>query len=73
MPHIVSLGVPLQVCVLLGRALLWRLFDATGDAIPPRRKDEMLQAYRDLGERNRLTPQQNPVVVSNVYLGGALF
>ena len=66
-PNILRIGVPLQVCVVLGRALLWRLFDGSGDAIPPQRKAQMLEAYRALGTRNTLVVDQNPVVVSFVF------
>lgn len=54
-----------QVCVVFGRALLWRVFDKSGDlAIPQRRREYILQAYADLGDRNGLGAGVNPVTVS---------
>ena len=67
-PNILRIGVPLQVSIVLGRALLWRLFDGSGDAIPPQRKAQMLDAYRALGTRNTLGVDQNPVMVSFVII-----
>jgi hypothetical protein len=54
-----------QVCVVFGRALLWRVFDKSGDlAIPQRKREYILQAFADLSDRNGLGAGVNPVMVS---------
>ena len=68
-PNMRAHGIQRQVCVVLGRALLWRLFDSSRDsatAIPEHKRRYMMQAYTDLGDRNTLAPGTNPVVVSTV-------
>ena len=53
----VGAGVPLPVCALLGRALMWKVFEkSVGDeadqhCIPPELVARVMGAYGDLGER----------------------
>jgi hypothetical protein len=43
---------------------LWRVFDESGEsAFPEHRRAQILQAFADLGDRNRLAPGENPVKV----------
>ena len=35
-PNMASAGIPQQVCLVFGRAMLWRIFDRCGeDLVPP--------------------------------------
>ncbi len=61
-PNMVQHGIETQVCKVLGRAMLWRLFDRSGDdCFPEHRRNQIMQAYRDLGFRNTLEDGCNPV------------
>lgn len=60
--------VPRQVAIVLGRALLWKVFhDESGAYVPAQIRERVLAAYRDLGDRNSLAAGSNPV--SKVPLG----
>jgi hypothetical protein len=61
-PNLMRHGIELQVCKVLGRAMLWRLFDRSGDdCFPQHRRQQIMQAYRDLGSRNILEEGCNPI------------
>ena len=66
-PNMVGAGVPVAVCTLLGRALMWKVFEkSVGDkadqhCIPPQLMARIMGAYRDLGDRCSLEAQQNPI------------
>jgi hypothetical protein len=66
-PNLVAAGVPPQVCVVLGRAILWKVFeasvsvDAESHCIPPALSQRVLSAYNDLGDRCALESEENPV------------
>ena len=52
----------MKICLILGRAYLWQLFDPSGDdCIPNHRRTQIMQAYADLGQRNRMQTGDNPV------------
>ena len=66
-PHIVEAGLPPQVCTVLGRAVLWKVFEASvsDDAeihcVPSALSECVLSAYRDLGDRCALKDEENPI------------
>lgn len=67
-PNMVRRGVPRPVCKVLGRAVLFRACDASGDdAFPPQRRTQILRALSDLGDRNQLAAGDNPIQVSNIF------
>ena len=44
-----------EVAKVLGRAVLFRVFDSSGEvAFPPHRREQILEAYSDLGYRINL-------------------
>ena len=54
--------VPVEVAKVLGNAVLFCVFDPIGEAaFPSRRKEHILEAYFDLGARNRLEEGVNPI------------
>ena len=62
LPNMVRHGIDEQVCKVLGRSVLWRSFDRSGDdAFPPHRREQIMSAYRDIGARNILKLGCNPV------------
>jgi hypothetical protein len=64
-PNMAAQDIDRQVCVVFDRALLWRVSDKSGDlAIPQRKREYILQALADLGDRNGLGAGVNPVTVS---------
>ena len=66
-PNMVARGIQRQVCIVLGRAVLWRAFDAaTNHAFPEAKLQYIQRAYADIGDRNTLNAGSNPVVVSIV-------
>ena len=70
-PNIVAHGIDSQVCKVLGRAMLWRLFDRSGDdCFPQARRVQIMQAYNDLGGRNALEEGCNPVKRVPVVVSG---
>ena len=51
-----------EVAKVLGRAVLFRVFDnSCGDAFPPHRREQIFEAYSDLGFRNQLVDGSNPI------------
>lgn len=61
-PNLVSHGLPRQVCIVFGHAVLFRLFDRTGeDAVPTPMRESIMRAYQDLGARNLLEEGCNPI------------
>jgi hypothetical protein len=51
-----------HVAIVLGRALLWRIFDSEQSKVVPRFISEKVKAaYNDLGSRNSLELGENPV------------
>jgi hypothetical protein len=65
-----SKKVPAEVAKVLGCAFLFCVFDTIGEAaFPSRRKEQLLEAYFDLGARNQLKEGMNlirrkPLVVT---------
>jgi hypothetical protein len=58
----VNHGLPYQVCIVFGRAVLFRLFDRTGeDAVHTPMRESIMRAYQDLGARNLLKEGCNPI------------
>jgi hypothetical protein len=54
--------VPMQACVVLGRALLWKIFHYSGEkGVSPEIRARVLCAYANLGNRNTLEDGDNPV------------
>ncbi len=54
--------VPNQACIVLGRALLWKIFHSSGEkGVAPEIRARVLHAYADLGDRNTLENGDNPV------------
>jgi hypothetical protein len=51
---------PRQVCIVLGRALLWRIFDESGDnVIPDSIRNRVMAAYGNINEGNN---EGNPIM-----------
>ena len=63
-PNMYAYGIDKQVCIVLGRALLFRVFDASGAYLPPKMRDDILGAFNDLGDRNRMADGEMPILVS---------
>lgn len=64
-PNMVAYGINPHACKVLGRALLWCLFDdVQRDCLPDALRQQMLLAYKGLGDRNTLPVDVNPVMVS---------
>ena len=65
--NMIAGGIPPQVCTVLGRAMLWKVFEASASedtgahCIPPELGERVLSAYRDLGERCTLESEVNPI------------
>ena len=58
-----SYGIDHQVCLVLGRAVLFTLFDPVQVLrIPQHLRQQMMQAYAGLGERNTVPAGENPVI-----------
>ncbi len=61
-PNMARAGISRQVCLVLGRAILWRMFDPSGDElIPEEQRSRVMARYADLGSDNLLAPGTNPV------------
>ena len=70
-PNMVRKGIDEQVCKVLGRSVLWRVFDRSGDdAFPPHRREQIMSAYRDLGARNVLEEGCNPIKRKPLIISG---
>ena len=64
-PNMLARGFNRQVCLVLGRAVLWCMFEERhAGRFEPDKVEPVMAAYRDLGERNRLPQGENPVLVS---------
>ena len=71
MPNMVALGIDSQVCKVLGRAMLWRLFDRSGDdCFPQAHECKSCRLTMILGERNALEEGCNPVKRVPVVVSG---
>ena len=53
--------LPCQACVVLGRALLWKIFHVSGKVLPIEIRSRVMAAYDDLGENYSLEAGDNPV------------
>ena len=61
-PNMANHGIPHQVCLVLGRAMLWRIFDMCSDDLVPReQRRRILELFEDLGVNNLLPAGKNPV------------
>ena len=73
-PNMVRGGVPRQVCIVLGRALLWKVWEAAmgdvGHSMPPAITARVMAAIRDLGSRNWLEAGTNPVRCASLGVTG---
>jgi hypothetical protein len=64
-------GIPRDVCLVLGRAMLWRMFDSSGDdLVPAEQKTRIMARYEDLGDRNTLAAGRNPIRKCPLVVGG---
>jgi hypothetical protein len=60
-----------EVAKVLGRAVLFRVFDSSGEvAFPPHRREQILEAYSDLGYRNQLVEGTNPIMRKPLVVSG---
>ena len=74
-PHMLAAEVPCQVCLVLGRALLWKVVETStkieeAHNVPSSIMSRVMSAFGDLGERNRLLAGQNPVRRANLGVSG---
>ena len=53
--------LPRQACVVLGRALLWKIFHVSGEQLPIQLCTGVMSAYNNLPERCSLEAGENPV------------
>ena len=61
-PNMISHGPPRQFCIVFGHAVLFRLFDRTGEnATPTPMRESIMRARQDLGARNLLEEGCNPI------------
>jgi hypothetical protein len=55
-------GIPHQVCLVLGRAVLWRMFDPLGEnLVPEEHRSRVMARYGDIGVNNLLSQGTNPM------------
>ena len=47
---------------MLGRALLWRIFDESGDVVPEAIRVRVMAAYADLGDDHHVEEGVNPIM-----------
>ena len=65
--HMAESGLPRQACVVLGRAVLWKVFAAQYSeedephGVPASLSERVMAAYRDIGDCCTLPPTENPV------------
>ena len=65
-----SSGISREVCLLFGRAMLWRIFDTCGDSlVPNEQKARIKAAYGDI-QHNTLEPGTNPIKKVPLVIGG---
>lgn len=61
-PNMVRAGMQQQLCLNFGRAILWRVFDPSGDdLVPDDMRRRVMARYDDLGAHNLLPRGTNPV------------
>ncbi len=61
-PNMARSGIPRQVCLVLGKAMLWCVFDSCGDdLVPSEQSIRIFQRYEDLGVNNLLPVGATPV------------
>ena len=61
-PNVVGHGFNHGVCIVLASAMLWQIFDSSGDGfVPDCIRSHMVDAYSDLGHHNALENSTNPV------------
>ena len=62
-PNEFTAVIPEQVCIILGRALLWKVFDGGQQelGVAPEIRARIMHAYAGLGVRNTLGQGDNPV------------
>ena len=54
-PNMVRHGIPSEVCIVFGRAVLFRVFDRTGeDAVPIPMRESTVRVYNNFGGHNAL-------------------
>jgi hypothetical protein len=65
-PNVFSAAIPEQVCIILGRAFLFKMFDSSpGEkqvgGVAPQIRARKMNVYASLGGRNTLGQGENPV------------
>ena len=70
-----SASVPRQACLVFGRALVWKVFEATTKPgkchlVPSQISNRVIAALNDLGERNHLPSGTNPIERENLGVSG---
>ena len=61
-PHTLASNVPKQACVVLGRALLWKVFHESGEqGVPAQIRNRVVNAYNAIGSHGGLEQNENPV------------
>ena len=74
LPNIVNTGVPEDVCKLFGRAVLFCIFDISGEQDAPHVLHlHINQAYQDLGHRNGLEEVTNPIQRKPIAVTGYVY
>ena len=70
-PNMAQCDIPRDVCLVLGRAMLWRIFDRSGEGlVPSAHRVRIMARYEDLGADNHLEPGTNPVKKVPVVVNG---
>ncbi|KAL7525427.1 hypothetical protein ACHAXR_000999, partial [Thalassiosira sp. AJA248-18] len=63
--------LPRQACIVLGRALLWKIFHHSGESLPAGIRSRVMSAYNDLGDlRAALDDGENPVSKTPIGVAG---
>jgi hypothetical protein len=70
-----SASVPHQACLVFGRTLVWKVFEATtkpdeGHLVPSQISNRVIAALNDLGTRNQLPSGTNPIKRANLGVSG---
>ena len=61
-PNMFKAGIPHQVCLVLGHAVLWRMFDPSGEnLVPEEHRSRVMARYGDIGVNNLLSQGTNLV------------
>jgi hypothetical protein len=70
-PHMLEAGILCQVCLVLGRAVLWRMFDPLGENLAPKEhRSRVMARYGDIGVNNLLSQGRNLVKKVALTVGG---